>query len=269
MDRCFNAAPKRIAPMYALCAQLLEPYTLLVMSLGVALVWAWWSMRPHRRAIGVAGALLGTLAILSTPIFSDLLMESLEGGYPKADATPAAEDTIVVLGGNLRREGEDGGRLVLGSSSAERCLYAAELYRRSGRCRVVVAGGAIDSSLPDQALATVMRDFLVEIGVRAEDVALEDRSTTTFENARNVKPLLERAGDGRVWLVTEAIHMRRSERCFLAQGIRVTPAPCDDHTFPSSFSLVRLLPTSRGIVRVDQAAHEWTGLFWYWLKGRI
>lgn len=255
--------------MYALCAQLLEPYTFLVVSLGTALVWGWWSARPYRRVIAVAGALLGTLAILSTPVVSDLLMESLEGAYPKADATPAAEDTIVVLGGNLRREGGDGSRVVLGNSSAERCLYAAELYRRAGRCRILVAGGAIDSSLPDRALATVMRDFLVEVGVREEDLVLEDRSTTTFENARNVKPLLESAGNGRVWLVTEAIHMRRSERCFLAQGIRVTPAPCDDHSFSSPFSLIRLLPTSRGMARVDQAAHEWTGLFWYWLKGRI
>lgn len=69
----------------------------------------------------------------------------------------------------------DGGTLGLGSYW--RSVYAGRAWREGGIRRVVVAGAGA---------APLMRDFLVGHGVPAEAIAMEEKSTSTRENALNV-----------------------------------------------------------------------------------
>ena len=54
-----------------------------------------------------------------------------------------------------------------------------------------------------------MRDLLIQLGVRADDVIVESRATTTFENAVESRMLLASRGleKRKIVVVTEAIHM--------------------------------------------------------------
>lgn len=255
--------------MYEIIVQLLQPYTLLLFSLAIAFGLTWRSSAaPRRRMLIFATANLGLISLLSMPLVGNLALRSLERPYPPTVESPDSADTIVVLGGSLITESTAAARVRLGHSTITRCLHAAQMYRQAGGCRMIASGGRMARSLPQISLAAAMRDFLVTLGVRAEDITLEEESATTWENAARIKPLLSQAGASRIWLVTDAVHMRRAENCFRACGIRVTTAPCGHHTLQIEYGVRAFIPSSDGIVRVDQAAHEWLGILWYRLRGR-
>jgi uncharacterized SAM-binding protein YcdF (DUF218 family) len=253
----------------AFIVQLLEPYTFLLVGLSMATVWAWRTQRPRSRALRTATVLLGFLVLLSIPVTGYLALGSLEWSYPRTTAVPQPNDTIVVLSANVVVEDDTGRQFRLGQATFERCHYAARLYRQAGRCQIVLSGGKVDWSTPGPTFAGAMRDFMVEVGVRPDDLVLEEKSSTTYENALFSKPLLGELGGGRIFLVTDAAHMRRAQGCFRVQGVNVIPAPCNHHALRWEFSPSGFIPASRGILAVDSAAHEWLGALWYRLRGRI
>jgi uncharacterized SAM-binding protein YcdF (DUF218 family) len=256
--------------MYQFLTGLLEPYTFLLVSLLLVLVWAWRGSQPRRRSLSIAIALLVCLLLLSMPASGYLALRSLEGSYPPSAVVPSPLDTIVVLGGDSFIDSEDGATLRLGGETLYRCMYAARLYQRAGRCRIIVSGGKVDPSASNLTLAEAMRDFLVIVGVRPEDVVLERNSSTTFENARNTSQLLldDRSGKP-VFLVTTAFHMTRAARCFERQGTKVIAAPCNHQTLRFDSSITTFIPSVNGIHGVQRAVHEWLGITWYFCRGRI
>ena len=256
--------------MYELFVGLLEPYTFLALCLTVALALAWRQTRPRGRALKAACVVMCLLFVFTTELTGYLAMGSLEWAFPMSAAIPKPTDTLVVLSGGLSVSGDGANLKVrLGDDTLKRCLYAVRLYRRSGGCRMILSGGKVDWSKPGPTYAAAMREFVVELGVRPDDVVLEDKSSSTYENALYSKPLLQEAGEGTIYLVTEAAHMYRSERCFRKQGIDVTAASCDHHVGGLELIPTTFLPSSRGASQVVRAAHEWLGVVWYRLRGRI
>jgi len=254
--------------MYEILIHLVEPYTLLLLCLTAALVWACRRQRPRSAALVTSTVLVGCLVVLSLPVTGHLAMRSLESAYPPSDDVPGPDDTLVVLSCELVLEKLHPVQVRLGYESAARCLHAVRLYKRAGRCRIVLSGGKIDSG-PSPALARAMQRFVVELGIRPEDILLEDKSSTTYENALYSKALLKDEADRRIWLVTAASHMNRAERCFRKQGFIVTPAPCDHQAAVWRFSPFDYVPSSGGLEMVTRAAHEWQGRIWYRLRGKI
>ncbi len=255
--------------MYRFVAQLLEPYTFFMLGLLGTTIWTWRTQHPRSRPIITTSILLGILLVLSTPVVGYWALGSLEWSYPPTSDVPAMNDTIVVLSAGVLIDDDTGKQLRLGDATLNRCLHAARLYRKAGGCRMILSGGAIDPSIPGPTFAAAMRAFMLEMGVRPEDIIVEDKSATTYENARYSKPLLQDVGKSQTWLVTEAAHMYRSERCFRAQGMSVIPAACDHHVWRRRFSACSLLPCSKAIAEVGRAAYEWTGFLWYLVRGRI
>jgi uncharacterized SAM-binding protein YcdF (DUF218 family) len=255
--------------MYEFVIHLLEPYTFLLLCLLAATAWGWRRQRPRTGVLVMATILIGCLVVLSLPATGYLAMRSLESAYPPSADVPPPGGTLVVLSCELVLENLDPVHVRLGYESAARCLHAVRLYKRAGRCRVVLSGGKTDVSGPSPALAKAMQQFVVELGIRPEDILLEDKSLTTYENALYSKALLKDDADRRIWLVTAASHMNRAERCFRKQGFIVTPAPCDHQTAAWEYTLFDFLPSTGGLELVTRAAHEWQGRIWYRLQGRI
>jgi uncharacterized SAM-binding protein YcdF (DUF218 family) len=255
--------------MYRLLVLLIRPFTALLLSLIVATLLLWRTPHSGRRRLIALSILIGLLSLICWPPVGYLAMASLEWSYPPRDDAPGSRDTIVVLSGSLRVYDREGHRYQLESDTAFRCLYARELYLRAGHCRMVVSGGKVEAGRPGPALAVAMREFLVQTGVRPEDILIEDQSTTTFENALECHKCLEPLGVHRVCLVTEAFHMRRAERCFRKQGFEVIPCACNHHATYFHWSSEDFLPDADASGGVWLAVHEWLGLAWYWLNGRI
>jgi uncharacterized SAM-binding protein YcdF (DUF218 family) len=255
--------------MYRIIVMLMEPYTFLVMSLVFLTGLAWWRQKPRTWLLRIATMVLGLLYLCSMSVNGYLLMRTLEASYPPKDDAPAQDDIVVVLSSGVINERDDGSRWHLDATGTARCLYALKLYHKAGHCRLLLSGGKVDDSDPAPLLADAMRDFLVDLGVKSEDVLLENNSKSTFENAAFTVKLLNKSSASKIWLVTAASHMDRSVRCFEKQGVSVIASPCDHETLVCDLGVCHFLPSSIGLSQFTRAAHEWQGRMWYRLRGRI
>ena len=115
-----------------------------------------------------------------------------------------------------------------------------------------------------------MGDLLQLLDVDPSDIIIESDSTNTFENARETARILNERGLRHVTLVTEATHMPRSVMSFRGQGVEVTPSGCNYRVSATTGEgMYRLLPSAGAASLVRLVAHEWIGIVWYWLNGRL
>ncbi|HUY91842.1 MAG TPA: YdcF family protein [Pirellulales bacterium] len=255
--------------MYSLVKTLLQPYTLLMLVASAALVNLWFRRRETRRRLLLLTAPFALLLMLSIPAVSHLAFGSLEWSFVPLERLPRDSQAMVVLSGGLIPANRYQPQPILAEDSLMRCLHAAELYRASGPRPVVLSGGIVRKQDGPASLAELMKTFLIEQGVAPGDLIVEDRSTTTYENAVECRKLLEVRGITRIVLVTEAAHMRRAVGCFCKQGFDVTPAPCHYRAGRYEHELQTYLPSPGAARGIQAVAHEWLGLAWYWWQNRI
>lgn len=168
-----------------------------------------WAGRPALYAL----AALGLLVVLVT--FTPLVRwwgRRMAGnwGHPKGEV-------LIVLGG---AEPTDDG--VISYDTYLRTLYAIREYRQQRFHLVLLCGGGSPATVADS-----MRDLMEAEGVPASVLRVENRSTSTRENALFVQQLL--AGvPGRKILLTSDYHIARSLRVFRKVGLDVAPRPIPD-----------------------------------------
>lgn len=255
--------------MYRFFVNLIEPYSLLCLSAIVGLIVVWTRPAPSRRRLLWVGVPIVLLLCASTPAMVFPILGSLEWAYPPLSQRPETAEAIVVLGGGKRLPDATRHRARLAEDSMIRCEYAAELYRQGRPCPVLVTGGVLDPDRKGPSVAELMRDFLVHSGVAQENVVVEDQAQSTYENALYCKKLLTQHGIESPLLVTDATHMCRARRCFEKQGIAVICAPCRHRATELAFLPGDFLPSSTAVSALDVVAHEYLGLAWYWLRGRV
>lgn len=247
------------------------PLGLASVSLIVALITLW--KRPRIAAAAIALALI-SLLVCSNAWIAKSLVRSLEWQNLPATQIPNAE-AIVVLGGATKSASFPRPTVDL-SESGDRVIYAAQLYRQKKAPLVILSGGRIDwrgSGAPESA---DMAQILTSIGVPSEALVQDPDSLNTYENAVNVKKILETRGIRQVLLVTSAMHMPRSLKIFQRQGIDVIPAPTDFLVSQSDLqelsstpkaAILNLLPDSNNLQLFTNALKEYVGSFVYRLRG--
>jgi uncharacterized SAM-binding protein YcdF (DUF218 family) len=218
----------------------------------------------------LAAGCLGLFLSMWLP-FAHLCAYSLEGRYPYETPYPPETnyDAIVVLSAGATPPVPWEPEAVIGPGTYVRCQHAAWLYKNAKAVPVLVSGGRVPRS--DDApvsYADLMRLALIEKGVPAEQVWIEPESRNTYENALFSARILRERGIGKVALVTEAFHMPRAVACFRKQGVSVVAAPTGFLT-PTSYAWLDFVPRSGGVNVMDVVIHEWVGLAWYRLAGRI
>jgi uncharacterized SAM-binding protein YcdF (DUF218 family) len=131
--------------------------------------------------------------ILKWPALVALLLGGAAWFYPEkfltVDSGPVTADVIVVLGGG----------------SHERPLLAAKLFRQHAAARVLVTGAGDDE---------INRQLLIAHGVPARAIEIENKSTTTRENAEFAGKILRAEKIRSAILVTSWYHARRAEKTF-------------------------------------------------------
>ena len=112
-------------------------------------------------------------------------------------------DSIIVLGSGLI--GDKVPPLL-----AQRLTKGKTIYDQfHGRPKLIVSGGQGADELTSEAAA--MANYLIEQGVPEEDILIENRSRTTFENLTFSKAILEKEGLGKhVLIVTNSFHTLRA-----------------------------------------------------------
>lgn len=146
--------------------------------------------------------------------------------------------------------------------AVQRLRYAARLARASG-LPVLISGGLGFNRPPSEArimAETLQQDF----GITAH--WLEERSRTTWENARFTAEILQSDGIGSIVLVTDAWHMQRARWSFEHAGLQVIPAPQGFYSANRTRPLNGWLPESRAFWQNSQLLNELLGL---WLYSRV
>jgi uncharacterized SAM-binding protein YcdF (DUF218 family) len=255
--------------LYHTAVGLTRPYTLLFLLTGLAVLNLWRRRKESRRRLLALTASFGLLYALTTPLAGHLLVGSLEWQYPPLQEVPADADAVVVLSGGMSPPDRVRPKGVLGDDTLLRCMQGADDHRRGRGIPILVTGGRVRADTPGPPVAELMRDFLVGYGVKPADVLVEAGARTTYENAVLSARILKQRGFKKAVLVTDATHLPRAVRCFRAQGVAVVPSGCRYRaTRRGPFPLI-LFPNPDAARGVLEAMHEWVGLVWYTLHGRV
>jgi len=255
--------------LYRFCVSLLRPYPLCLLLLVVAQVCLW---RRKKTSLLIRLALLVptlVLWLISLPPVAYFAAGSLEWHYPPTYERPAAARAIVVLGSGVAPPDALRKKAELDSGGLRRCFKAVEFYKSGKPCPIVVTGGRVESYKTGPVMAEVMRDFLISQGVAPNDVILEDQSRSTHENAVQAARLLKEKGINSVLVVTDATHLIRGVRCFRKLGFAAYGGGSYYSATEFNLTPYSFLPNA-GAAAMNQAVfHEWLGLLYYRLRGRI
>ena len=116
-------------------------------------------------------------------------------------------DYIVVLGAKTKENG-------VSKTLKRRLDTAIEYYENNKNAQIIVAGGKGDDEPVTEALA--MKEYLIKNGIAENKIIMEDKSTDTNENFRNVKSIFEAGkvdySNIRIAVVTSDFHIYRSLR---------------------------------------------------------
>jgi uncharacterized SAM-binding protein YcdF (DUF218 family) len=218
----------------------------------------------------MAGACL-YLVWLWSPL-AEIAIRSLEVQYPPLLQPPVvALDRIVVLAGY----GETHPTIPVTSNVSPHTLCnlveGLRLYHQMPGAKLLMAGGRLRQD--DQPVAHIMADLLRALGVPADDILVEGQSQTTYENLLYVKGLL---GTQPFVLVAAACDLPRAMAVGHKLGMAPVAAPACIWTLQQSPEVsVRgvvdgmLTPSLERLARLQWAFHEYVGLLWYKMLGRI
>lgn len=238
----------------------------LLVALGIAR--HWWMHKECRRSLRWIAIPFFLLALLHTWPVCYLALRSLEGPYSYSETVPPDAEAIVVLSGHVQSVGEVFTKPTLGLNTLDRCALAGTLHREAPDRLILVSGGRIVGDDQPSA-ASMMRDYFVANGISEKNIVLEERSRNTYENGVECARLLRDRGIRRIVLVTTAMHMTRSIGVFHKQGIEVIPRPCGFMATGYRVNWRDILPDGFCAHQIHWIAHEWIGIAYYRLRGRL
>lgn len=156
------------------------------------------------------------------------------------------------------------------SEIADRLLEGIRLYKHKRIEKLVLASdGAIIESKDGKGLQgnpEGMMAFLKDMGMPPEDVILETKANSTWENATLT---LELIGDSLrtepSLLITSATHMRRSVLAFEKVGLHPDTYITDTFVRPKG-KKISYMPSLHTLASWEELTHEWAGYLAYGFK---
>ncbi len=177
-----------------------------LLGLGCLAAGIWFARLTRHRVIGAVAVLI-VVAIVG--------LSSFLANYGTNDTAHYDEDAVVVLGAAVH--GRELSNTLLGRLDA-----ALAYHQRNPSALIVVSGGqGLQEEIPE---AVAMRQYLLDKGVPDDHLVVEDRSTSTEENFRNSRLLLDqRLKPGySVAFVTDEFHVYRAGRIAVDAGLPAT-----------------------------------------------
>ena len=105
----------------------------------------------------------------------------------------------------------------------ERINHAVDLYRRNKVRKIIFTGGQGNPNEPTEAAAA--RSYALANGVPPQDILVEQKSHTTYENIVYAKQLADANNLKKVLLVSDPMHMRRAMTMASDVGLNAYPSP--------------------------------------------
>jgi len=204
----------------------------------------------RRRVLRLAGIFILIYFLLFKTSFIWFLAEPL-----RLDEPPQKADAIVVFGGGVGETGSPG------KSTIERARYAAELYKRGYADKIIFSSGYAYTYND----AENMRLFAISMGIPGKDIILEQKANSAYENVMFSKEILERNDWDSALVISSPYNMRRVSMVFdkFKDNLEIIYTPVPKSQFYDRIS---------GMINFEQIraiAHEYLGIIYYWIKGRV
>lgn len=199
------------------------------------------------------------LFLLSPLAFS--LVSNKERLYLPID--PSSLDTskvydILVLGAGKTSDPALPYTMQLSSSGQKRLVEGFRLYRQLCKARLI---GTANSSANSETQAKSVTESAIQLGVSPTDTFQLPSPINTETEA--VAYYSRFGSEGKLLLVTSAIHMRRAMHLFEFYGVNPIPAPCDYLLMEDpSVPVFNWLPSRRKLDFLKAWIHEEIGLIY-------
>lgn len=192
--------------------------------------------------------------------FPPLLMEKIPGHVPFEQKVK----WIVVLGGGHTSDPWLPVTSQISSESLARLTESVRLYRSLPGTKLILSGGAVFDPVSN---ARIYFKTARIMDVPARDLVLSEQARDTEEEARFTQEIV---GRDHLILVTSASHMPRAVALFRKRGMYPIPAPAahlvkeQSCRAPGDF-----FPSAGDLHKAQVAVHEYLGISWSKLRGRI
>lgn len=143
--------------------------------------------------------------------------------YHSTRFEPTEADVIIVLGCRLYSD-------IPSPALVRRLEKALELYEMGLAKQLIVSGAMGPGETVTEAYA--MKKYLVDRGIQAEKIHIEDRSYSTWENLKYSQKIMKTHGFTTALLVTNDFHVFRSLTVAKMLGLSATGAPADTPPVP-------------------------------------
>jgi uncharacterized SAM-binding protein YcdF (DUF218 family) len=244
--------------IYIIKAFILPPGSLIILLLLGLLCWRW------SRRLAFICVLVATLLLylLSLPIISIQLAKPLQKNSVLTNSAllRSHAEAIVVLGAGRYVNAPEYDGDTVSVVGLGRLRYAARLYKKTS-LPILLSGGDVFSkvSIPEAELMKKALNDDFNIPVKW----VENDSKNTIENAKFSAEILKDANIKSIYLVTDAVHMPRSEWLFRKYGISVVSAPTNFIIWPKSKNgLLGLFPSMGALAQSVYCLHEYIGFWW-------
>lgn len=209
---------------------------------------------------------LALLYLFSNEFIYNEVALAYEHPHPSEKELKPKYEAAIILGGLSHYNHLQ--NLLEFEGSSDRMLNILPLYFDGRIAKIIIAGGS-GRLTQDEKESIFLKDYLLKIGVRTEDILTEDRSRNTYENAKYTQQLLQEYGlKGPFLLSTSASHMPRSLAIFSKLELSVDPYPVDYLSREREYHPDRLfIPKSHTLKSWRALVHEWVGFIAYKMMG--
>lgn len=125
----------------------------------------------------------------------ELILNQLEN-YLIDNEPPRPADVIIILSGN---------------DMAQRVVFGVKLFKTGYAKKIIMSGGPY---YWNTTCAKIMRKHALNLGVPESAILMEEKSMTTYENAKYLSPILVDQGFRSAIVVTSPYHTRRTDIIF-------------------------------------------------------
>ena len=230
-------------------------------------VFALWMAKKQRMAklVMTLGVVLFT--VLSYGGFTSPLLTPLEARYPPLVDMSSLNGVkwLAVYGGGQIYNPQRPANSQLACTSLSRLVEGIRIYKALGGTKLILSGGAVYGPVSE---AEILARTAQSMGVDKRDILLDEASKDTEDQAEAMKKIV---GAEPFILVTSASHMPRSVGLCKKLGMRPIPAPTDYMLGEVSTAITphSFFPSVDHLQMCQKAMHEYMGLAWSKLRGRI
>lgn len=150
--------------------------------------------------------------------------------------------------GNTRSDESADAAIVLGAAVwssgvspvfRERINHGIELYQKGRVRKLIFTGGQGNPGEPTESSAA--RDYALQSGVPLQDILIEQKSHTTYENIVYAKQVADGNGIKKVLIVSDPLHMKRAVLMAHDVGLEAEPSPTPSTRYQGLKSQLSLL----------------------------